>query len=842
MHLLKFILFLSWLVINPSLYSQENSSSELPIKQELTKTIKLIPALEITNKLPDATNKVNSIKLSLVSTELLNKKKEKLDDFLSEFKIFTKRNNIAKTKNKEQRRLQNELYNWEKEKEKLNSIQHSFDEIKNDLLVQKKSLLEIKTLWEKSLEVAKGDDLPRNAKRMVNSFLKDIEKVDNIINQKNEFVYRQLELIANTTILINDNLQEINNKLGNITESLLLKKDPSIFSLLTNNRTSEKEDSDDNYSIKDVYTPITVYLYDNLIYLVFHIFFFLLLFISLNKVKKRIKPDKYTHSDSKLIAVTFNVLSRPLITSVLIFLLSSNILLYDAPPIFKTLIYFLLLIPVMIILPIITVKQMNFYIYGLGLLYLLTLFLRLEILNPLTESLIVLSNIVITLWGIEKFLRRRIIHRILSKNISRTIITLLFYLFTILLIVAFISIVTGYYTLGLFLFDNTIWSIYRFFLFYAAFVFIQGFTELFLFSDYANQINSIKRNVKDILSWSNSFILYLIIFLLLREIASLFKVNKIILDSIISTWNFEIPIGHINFTLGNIITLVLTIWLSFFISRIVSTVLEQDVLKKLKLKRGVPRTISILVRYSILTVGFLVAVAAAGMELSNFTIIMGALGVGIGFGLQDIINNFISGLILLFERPIQIGDTVQVGELWGKVKNIGIRSSIIHSFDGSEVIVPNGMLISREVTNWTLSDQKRRLEIEVGVEYGTNLKQVIDILIDCATNHEIVMDDPEPSAWFVGFGDSSINFKLVFWHPSFDGGLSVKSEVAISVFDALEKAGITIPFPQQDVYIKENKQPGNKKAAVKEIKEKPAAKRATKSENSKDEKDSKSKK
>ncbi len=844
MHLLKYILILSWLIINPSLYSQENSSSsssEPPVKQELTKTIKLIPALEITNKLPDATNKVNSIKLSLISTELLNKKKEKLDDFLSEFKDFTKRNNIAKTKNKEQGRLQNELYNWEKEKEKLNSIQYSFDEIKNDLLVQKKSLLEIKTLWEKSLEATKGDDLPRNAKRMVNSFLKDIEKVDNIINQKNEFVYRQLELIANTTILINDNLQEINNKLGTLTESLLLKKDPSIFSLLTSKRNKAEDDSKENYSIKDIYTPITVYLNDNLIYLVFHIFFFLLLFVLLNYVKKRIKPDKYTHSDARLITVTFEILSRPLITSVLVFLLSSNILFYDAPPIFKTFIYFLLLIPVMIILPIITIKRMNFYIYGLGLLYLLTLFLRLDILNPLTENIIVLGSIVITLWGIEKFLRRRIIHRILSKNISRAIITLLFYLFTILLIVAFISIVIGYNTLGLFLFDNTIWSIYRFFLFYAAYVFIQGFTELFLFSDYANQINSIKRNVKDILSWSNSFILFLIIFLLLREIASLFKVNKIILDSIISTWNFEIPIGHINFTLGNIITLVITIWLSFFISRIVSTVLEQDVLKKLKLKRGVPRTISILARYSILTVGFLVAVAAAGMELSNFTIIMGALGVGIGFGLQDIINNFISGLILLFERPIQIGDTVQVGQLWGTVKNIGIRSSIIRSFDGSEVIVPNGMLISREVTNWTLSDQKRRLEIEVGVEYGTNLKQVIDILVDCANKHEIVMDDPEPSAWFVGFGDSSINFKLVFWHPSFDGGLSVKSEVAINVFDALEKAGITIPFPQQDVYIKENKQSGDKKAAVKEIKEKPATKRATKSENSKDEKDSKSK-
>jgi len=835
MHILKYILLLSWLTVNFPLFSQQdNSATEAP-KQEVVVKTKLIPALEITNRLPDATNRINSIKLSLITTEILNKKKDKLDTFISNFNDFKKRHRLKQANNKEQSRLQNELYNWEKEKEKINSIQHTFDDIKNDLLAQKKSLLEIKTLWEKSLEAAKGGNLPRNAKRMVNSFLKDIENIDLIINRKNEFVYKQLEVIANITILINDNIQEINNKIGNLTETLLLKKEPSIFNSLTKN--NEEDSNRENYTIKDIYTPISVYVSDNLIYLVLLFFFFLLLLVLLNYVKKSIKPDKYTKSDAKLITVTFEILSRPFVTSVLILLLSSNIFLHDAPPIFKTFIYFLLLIPVMIILPVITAKRMNIYIYGLGLLYLLTLFLRLEIVTPLTKHLIVLGAIIITLWGIERFLRKRIIHRILTKSISRVIVTLLFYTFTTLLIVAFLSILIGYNTLGLFLFDNTIWSVYRFFLFYAAYVFIEGFTELFLFSDYASQVNSIKKHVKDILSWSSSFILYVIIFLLLKEIASLFKINNIIFDSIITVWKYKIPIGEINFTLGNIITLILTIWLSFFISKIVSAILEQDVLKKLKLKRGVPRTISILARYSILTVGFLVAVAAAGMELSNFTIILGALGVGIGFGLQDIINNFISGLILLFERPIQIGDTVQVGELWGTVKNIGIRSSIIRSFDGSEVIVPNGMLISREVTNWTLSDQRRRLDIEVGVEYGTNLKQVIDILTDCAGKHEIVMDDPAPSAWFTGFGDSSINFKLVFWHPSFDGGLSVKSEVAISVFDALEKAGITIPFPQQDVYIKENKLPDAKQSTIKEIKEKPATKKITKSAKSKEEKD-----
>ena len=146
-----------------------------------------------------------------------------------------------------------------------------------------------------------------------------------------------------------------------------------------------------------------------------------------------------------------------------------------------------------------------------------------------------------------------------------------------------------------------------------------------------------------------------------------------------------------------------------------------------------------------------------------------------------------------------------MGELWGNVERIGIRASVIRTFTGSEVIIPNGMLISREVTNWTLSDSKRRLELDVGVAYGTELSRVIEILKKCASDHKEVMDDPAPAAWFTGFGDSSINFRLVFWFPHFDGGLTVKSEVGLAVDKVLKEAGITIPFPQRDIHIKEAK-------------------------------------
>jgi small-conductance mechanosensitive channel len=209
-----------------------------------------------------------------------------------------------------------------------------------------------------------------------------------------------------------------------------------------------------------------------------------------------------------------------------------------------------------------------------------------------------------------------------------------------------------------------------------------------------------------------------------------------------------------------------------------------------------------LVRYSILAAGFLIAVAAAGIPLSNFAIILGALGVGIGFGLQNVVNNFVSGLILAFERPIQIGDTVEVGPLLGEVRQIGIRASTVRTFDGAEVIVPNGDLISAQVVNWTLSDQRRRIRLPVGVAYGTDPQRVIDLLQEVASRHEDVQKDPEPVVLFKGFGESSLDFELRFWTSAYERWVQVSSEVAVSVNTALNEAGITIPFPQRDLHVR----------------------------------------
>lgn len=273
------------------------------------------------------------------------------------------------------------------------------------------------------------------------------------------------------------------------------------------------------------------------------------------------------------------------------------------------------------------------------------------------------------------------------------------------------------------------------------------------------------------------------------------------LDSIARIFSASTSVGALSVSLGDIMVFVLITWFSFLLARFVNFALREDVFTRMRIRRGVPQAITGLVRYSLIFLGFFVALAAAGIELTKLSIIAGGLGVGIGFGLQNVVNNFVSGLILLFERPIGVGDIIELPEIWGEMKRIGIRASVIRKFDGSDVIVPNSMLVSDKVVNWTLTDRLRRLELDIGVEYGTPAQHVIDLLLKVAKSNLKVISDPAPRAFFINFGDSALEFRLWAWVNNFDEGYPVRSELTVAIQEALRQAGISVPFPQRDLHL-----------------------------------------
>jgi small-conductance mechanosensitive channel len=252
-------------------------------------------------------------------------------------------------------------------------------------------------------------------------------------------------------------------------------------------------------------------------------------------------------------------------------------------------------------------------------------------------------------------------------------------------------------------------------------------------------------------------------------------------------------------SVGSIIEFILAVWLAYLLSRFLRFVLQEDVYPRIDLAPGLSYAVSSLLNYIVLALGFVAGLGVLGVDFSNVSILAGAFGVGIGFGLQSIVNNFVSGLILLFERPIHVGDTVEVGNLQGTVRRIGIRASVIHTGAGADIIVPNSQLVTDRVTNWTFNDRMRRVDLAVGVNYGAEPKKVIKLLEQVARAHPDVLRDPAPHALFTSYGDSSINFELRVWPRQFNLSAEVKSDLAAAVYEAVYAAGWSFPFPQREI-------------------------------------------
>ena len=257
--------------------------------------------------------------------------------------------------------------------------------------------------------------------------------------------------------------------------------------------------------------------------------------------------------------------------------------------------------------------------------------------------------------------------------------------------------------------------------------------------------------------------------------------------------------GALSLSVEDVLAFALTLWAAYLVSAFLRFALEEDVYPRVGLARGLSYALSSLLNYVLLALGFLAGLAVLGLDLTKLTIMAGAFGVGIGFGLQSVVNNFVSGLILLFERPIHIGDTIEAGGITGSVRRIGIRSSVVRTGQGAEVIVPNAQLITERVTNWTFSDRQRRIELPVGVSYGVHPTRVIDMLESVAQAHAQVLRQPAPRAFFTGFGDSAMNFELRVWTDQFEQWFQIRSELAAAVYDAGQAAGISFPFPQREV-------------------------------------------
>jgi small-conductance mechanosensitive channel len=375
-------------------------------------------------------------------------------------------------------------------------------------------------------------------------------------------------------------------------------------------------------------------------------------------------------------------------------------------------------------------------------------------------------------------------------------------LILLILALAFAANLLGYLAFAQILGRGILGTIYAAVIFYGGYRIARVFLSVALHTDTARRLGMVRVGGPSIERWSARLLRILAALWWFEATLDSFTIRDPVLGGLRSVVTTPLRVGAVSLSLSDLLAFAATIGAAVLLSRLIRFVLEEDVFPRVVLRRGVPNAVSTSIHYVLLVLGFMLAVAAAGMDLSRLALLAGAFGVGIGFGLQNVVNNFVSGLILLFERPIQVGDTIEVGGLLGDVRSIGIRASTVRTVDGAEVIIPNGSLISDQVINWTLSDRRRRVIVKVGVAYGTDPEKVLKILSEVAQTHPTVLDDPKPQADFLGFGDSSLDFQLRCWIPRFEEGFGMRSALAIAINAQLRDAGIQIPFPQRDLHVR----------------------------------------
>ena len=509
--------------------------------------------------------------------------------------------------------------------------------------------------------------------------------------------------------------------------------------------------------------------------------------------------------DSASSADLVNVFRRPASLALLVYVVAMMPLLSYAPASAIGLAYLLFVVPVVrLLMPRLPsrIRILPVALIASVLTWQLFKFLQVPVWIKRDLMAVFCLAVAATFWRLARAVRRDQVE--LQRAPAATLTAIRVGL--ALIVTALLANIFGYFRLSDLLTHGTLVSAYRAVALYTVFVVGNSIISYTLQAETSRRL-AVLRTDADRLARQLSFALGLIVFLVwLHTALNLFSVRETVYGAISVALKYPISIGSATFAFSNVLAFVLTLLFGYLIAILTRAILGEVILPRLRLARGLPNAIATITHYVVLVLIFILALAAGGVELSKFTILTGAIGVGLGFGLQNVVNNFVSGLILLFERPVRVGDILEVGGIGGEVTKIGFRSSTLHCFDGSALIIPNADLISQRVINWTLTGTRRQILLNVHVAHGNDPTRVRDLLRETVSAHPEVLESPKPTALFLGFGDSALNFEVRFWAPRPEIVLELKSDVTLSIAAALKEAGIKVPIPQHDLYIKSTDQ------------------------------------
>jgi small-conductance mechanosensitive channel len=688
--------------------------------------------------------------------------------------------------------LSEELQIWQRRRIRLNDWQSTVRRRSQSLEESRQETRKLQQVWLKTGEASVEGETPEAITVRIARVLADIDTVYAVIGAQLDTVLTLQDRLSQQLIVVDESIQTLHEAESRVQLMILTADAPPIWKEIfapadtaTIAHQAQAAWRNNLAMLDDYIRRYSSRFWDQLIALV-------LVLAALIALAWR---SRRWPTDDEDLKRAVSVVRRPVASALLITLSFSFWFHPQAPSSLGELFQLLILLPLIRLIPVLARPENRRPLYVIAIVFGLDQILNLAAERSLLQRLLQIGMAGVALAALGWLLRRG------ASGTGGRIVVLLARIGFILIAISLLGNVFGFVSLANYLLRATLTSGYLGLIVIAAYLVLQSLFAGILQTNTARNLRMIRLRAplvkQKIFLLLRLFFIGLWIWAVLRQYGIWDETSGGLSRGLGREWT----IGSMSISIGDILAFFFAIWLAVQVSKLVQFVLGEDVLPRMKLPRGVPSAITRVSGILIVGFGFVLACAAAGIDLNQFTLLAGALGVGVGFGMQNIVNNFISGMILIFERPISSGDLVQFGTMWGTVQRIGFRSSTIRTFSGADVIVPNGNLISQEVTNWSRSDQLRRVEIKVGLAYGTNPDRVIEVLEGVADAHRDIFKEPKPYVVFHGFGDSSLNFELRAW-TRLDDWLRVSTETTVKVNNALNEAGLEIPFPQRDLHLR----------------------------------------
>jgi potassium-dependent mechanosensitive channel len=643
---------------------------------------------------------------------------------------------------------------------------------------------ELQKTWEQTLDTAKDSNTPPEVLRRIDAVITQIRQAREAIEKQRARVLTMQSRVAAQDTRITDALTLIRQAREDVFNRLFLKDSPPIWSTLLLSRSPQEVLDETRTSVSTQWAALQEYAQRQTVRFLVHTLIFIALTIALYWARRRVRSRLGEDTDSAGTALVFEM---PIAAALILSILCSRWIYPQPPRLLWAMLGAAALVPSVIVFRRLLERDLYPTLYALVVLYFLdkvrTVVAAVSFLPRLLFLVEIAGAILVLVW-LVRFLARPLRWTPETDHLSKTI-RVAAYAALAIAAFAFIGNILGYVTLANVLGNALLSSAYLALILYVVIELLDGLVIIalrlgpfHLFSVVRRHGVLLRHRMRQALQWLAIFlwVLFVLDRLLLRD--PLVVASRRVLTA-------ELVVGSLHISLGDVLAFVITVWLAFLVSRFVRFLLDEDVYPRIHLKRGLTYAISTMLHYVILLIGFFAGIAALGVDMTRVTILAGAFSVGVGFGLQNIFNNFVSGLILLFERPINIGDMVQIDDASGLVEHIGIRASIIRTLNGAEIIVPNGKLISERLTNWTLSNRRRNIEISISVARDTDPSRIIALLEHTASAHSLITHDPPPQALVVSLGPDSLGLELRAWTDRIEQWMQVRSELAIAINAAL---------------------------------------------------------